>query len=102
MSGPRTLLILQNRDDRRMLVEGRVIDDERVRMIRGVGVDVESYPEPAMRTDQCLVILPARLLRDKGVVEFAMAARRLKAEGVAARPMKRIPLRSRSERSMSG
>ena len=85
MSGPRTLLILQNRDDRRMLVQGRVIKDEHVRMIRGVGVNVEGYPEPVLRTDQCLVILPARLLRDKGVVEFAMAARRLKAQGVAAR-----------------
>ena len=85
MGGSRTLLILQNRDDRHMLVSGRVIDEPRVRMIRGVGVDVDRYPEPTVRTDQCLVILPARLLRDKGVVEFAMAARRLKAEGVAAR-----------------
>ena len=85
MAGARTLLILQNRDDRQMLVEGRVIDEQRVRMIRGVGVDVGRYPEPTLRTDQCLVILPARLLRDKGVVEFAMAARQLKADGVVAR-----------------
>ncbi|MGG1946445.1 glycosyltransferase family 4 protein [Trinickia sp. NRRL B-1857] len=85
MGGARTLLILQNRDDRRMIVEGGVIDDTQVRMIRGVGVNVESYPQPEARAGECLVILPARLLRDKGVVEFAEAARRLKAEGVAAR-----------------
>lgn len=85
MGGRRTLLILQNGDDREMLVSSGVIDKKRVRMIRGVGVNVDRYPGPNGRVDKCLVILPARLLRDKGVVEFALAARRLAAEGVLAR-----------------
>jgi glycosyltransferase involved in cell wall biosynthesis len=32
-----------------------------------------------------VVVLPARLLRDKGVYEFAEAARRLKSDGISAR-----------------
>jgi glycosyltransferase involved in cell wall biosynthesis len=85
VGGARSVLILQNHDDRQLLVARGVVDETQIRMIRGVGIDVDKYPEPMFRAEQCLVILPARLLRDKGVVEFAMAARQLKAEGIGAR-----------------
>jgi glycosyltransferase involved in cell wall biosynthesis len=78
-------LIVQNPDDVAAFTRSKLVDRERVAMIRGSGVDTAFYtpvPEPE---GPCLVVLPARLLRDKGVVEFAEAARRLRAQGSGAR-----------------
>ncbi len=80
-----SLLILQNPDDRQMLIDGGMIGRERTRLIRGSGVDIGSFmptPEPGGTP---VVMLPSRMLRDKGVMEFVEAARLLRARGVAAR-----------------
>jgi glycosyltransferase involved in cell wall biosynthesis len=78
-------LILQNPDDVRMFVENKLIDAERIVMIRGSGVDVQHYhvlPEPNGKPTVALV---ARMLRDKGIVELVEAARLLRAQGRAVR-----------------
>jgi glycosyltransferase involved in cell wall biosynthesis len=78
-------LIVQNPDDVAALTQNRLVDPGRVVMIRGSGVDTAHFavaPEPA---GVCLVVLPARLLRYKGVIEFVEAARALRAQGVQAR-----------------
>ncbi|OIR06778.1 N,N'-diacetylbacillosaminyl-diphospho-undecaprenol alpha-1,3-N-acetylgalactosaminyltransferase [mine drainage metagenome] len=78
-------LIVQNPDDRKMLVEAGVVRAARVRLIRGSGVDIRRFalsPEPAGTP---LVMLPSRLLWDKGVGEFVAAAKLLRERGVAAR-----------------
>jgi glycosyltransferase involved in cell wall biosynthesis len=78
-------LIVQNPDDRALLISKGIVDAERVRLIRGSGVDTTvflSRPEP---TGTPVVMLASRLLRDKGVLEFVEAGKRLLAEGVAAR-----------------
>ena len=76
---PGSRLIVQNRDDARHIgVRNAVV-------IPGSGVDLEAFsvwPEPA---GVPLVVLPARMLRDKGVVEFVEAARALKSRGVPGR-----------------
>lgn len=85
LNAGRSVLILQNPDDRQMLVEQGVVEPGRVRLIRGSGVDIRRFaptPEPG---GMPLVILPSRLLWDKGVGEFVEAARRLRAQGVSAR-----------------
>jgi len=82
---PNSRLIVQNPDDVSMLVGRGIIDAGRVALIRGSGVDTTRFtpiPEPSGTP---LVVLPARLLRDKGVVEFVEAARTLRADGIAAR-----------------
>ena len=78
-------LIVQNPDDRRMLVEGGISAAGRVRLIRGSGVDLRRYLPSAEPEGTPLVMLPARLLWDKGVGEFVAAARLLKAQGAVAR-----------------
>jgi glycosyltransferase involved in cell wall biosynthesis len=86
LSGPRTRLILQNDDDRRTLVDDRIISNEKVTLVRGVGVDLSEYcckSEPADRP--VVVVMPARLLRDKGIREFVEAARILKSRKIEAR-----------------
>jgi len=78
-------LIVQNPDDVEGLTRNRIIDPARVVMVRGSGVDTVQFspvPEPA---GTCLVLLPGRLLRDKGVIEFVEAARVLKRDGMRAR-----------------
>lgn len=78
-------LIVQNPDDVAALTDRHLVDRERVVMIRGSGVDTDQFSPVAEPEGVCLVVLPARLLRDKGVVEFVEAARLLRARGVQAR-----------------
>lgn len=81
----RGVLILQNLEDKAMHVAGGMVAPERVRLIRGSGVDIQCFaptPEPAGIP---LVVLPARMLWDKGVGEFVAAARLLRKQGVQAR-----------------
>lgn len=80
-----SLLILQNPDDRKMLVDSGVVVAKRTRLIRGSGVDIGSFVPSPQPGGVPLVMLPARMLRDKGVVEFVAAARLLRARGVTAR-----------------
>ena len=77
-------VIVQNPDDAAMLANCGV-DHERIRLIRGAGVDTESFFPQAESSDVPLVVLPARLLREKGVSEFVAAARILLGQGVQAR-----------------
>lgn len=78
-------VILQNTDDRAALIAAGVLKVEQVALIRGSGVDTaifQSTPEP---DGVPLVVLPARMLWDKGVGEFVAAAVALKQDGVEAR-----------------
>jgi glycosyltransferase involved in cell wall biosynthesis len=80
-----TRLIVQNPDDADYFVDERLIARERVRLVRGVGVCTRTFsvaPEPEGTP---LVVLPSRLLSEKGIREFVAAARRLKEIGVDAR-----------------
>lgn len=79
-------VILQNPDDRASLIAAGVLEAEQVRLIRGSGVDTALFrflPEPDKLPPQ--VVLPARMLWDKGVDEFVAAAQILKQDGVDAR-----------------
>ncbi len=78
-------LIVQNREDRETIVADGLADGGSVRLIRGAGVDPSAYRQVTATTEIPLVILPARLLREKGVGEFVEAARLLRAQGVKAR-----------------
>ncbi len=82
---PSSRTIVQNRDDAALLAARRIATKDSIRLIRGSGVDPARYTTDPPPAGDPLVILPARLLRDKGVMEFAAAARRLKAKGLKAR-----------------
>lgn len=80
----RGITLVQNPDDAELLVR-MGIARKTIRRIAGSGVDLERFrpaPEP---TGAPVVMLPARLLWDKGVGEFVEAARMLKAKGIDAR-----------------
>lgn len=83
----RTHMIVQNNDDESWLRDQLGIPESRISLIRGAGVDVAYYtPSSAFVPSSTPVItLVARMLRDKGVVEFCEAVRILKSRGVAGR-----------------
>ena len=82
LRGRRARLILQNRDDARMFLDHRLIDEARVRVIAGSGVDcVRFVPQTRPRNDPPRVLLAARLLWEKGLAEYVEASRSLRAQG---------------------
>lgn len=76
-------VILQNPDDADLFTELRLAPAEKIRVIRSSGVDITRFsPAPrAPSTRPLCVLLAARLLREKGVGEFAEAALMLKRQG---------------------
>ncbi len=77
-------VIVQNADDAQMLRTERLAEASTIRLIRGSGVDLTEFPFSVPPAGRPRVVLPARMLRDKGVVEFVEAARILKSEGIEA------------------
>lgn len=78
-------VILQNEDDRDLLVKRRITMGEKTVVIPGFGVDTEHFvplPEPS---GVPVVMLPARMLWEKGVGEFVAAASELRARRVSVR-----------------
>jgi glycosyltransferase involved in cell wall biosynthesis len=82
---PRTVTIFENRDDRQEFIESGLIDPSRAALIPGLGVDCERFTRTAEPTGAPTVILPCRMLWDKGVGDFVEAAALLRERGVAAR-----------------
>jgi len=79
-----TEIIVENKDDQAVM-SGLGIAPRAIHLIRGAGVDTVMYapvPEPEGKP---MVVLPARMLWDKGVGEFVEAATLLKERGVNAR-----------------
>jgi glycosyltransferase involved in cell wall biosynthesis len=81
----RTYVIFQNPDDQAVFIQNGLIDPQRAALIRGSGVDILRFSPRPEEEGLPVVILPARLLWDKGVAEFVQAAHLLRAEGIQAR-----------------
>ncbi|MFT4059314.1 MAG: glycosyltransferase family 4 protein [Legionella sp.] len=78
-------VIFQNPDDRQLFLENKACSAAQTVMIRGSGVDLMTYNALPEQTEIPVVVMIARLLRDKGVLEYVNAAKILKAEGMHAR-----------------
>lgn len=85
LNSKNTKVIFQNNNDKNIFVKHKIISSEQSLIIRGSGVDLETYkylPEPA---GEKVIMFVARLLKDKGVVEFCEAAINLKQSGFKAK-----------------
>lgn len=78
------VVIFQNEEDFRTFVEAGIVREHQGVLIRGSGVDLDVFTYSEECSGRVVVMLPARMLRDKGVIEFARAARILRSEGVEA------------------
>lgn len=81
---PRCAVIFQNEDDRAAF--GSAIRTSRVVLIPGSGVDRALFPvTPLPEGGTPLVVVPSRMLWDKGIGEVVEAARQLRAKGTDLR-----------------
>ena len=70
LKGKSSVLILQNTDDQKKLLSLKVINEERTRLIKGSGVDVNLFYPEKKPNGLPVVLLPSRFLWDKGIGEF--------------------------------
>jgi glycosyltransferase involved in cell wall biosynthesis len=80
-----TRVIVQNPDDLNLLVRQGGLDQSRTALIRGSGVDTNAYFPTVEPKNGPIVVFASRMLWDKGVGEFAAAARLLRDTGVNCR-----------------
>jgi glycosyltransferase involved in cell wall biosynthesis len=85
LNPPGSRVIFENQDDLTAFVSERQVRAQDAVLIRGAGVNVERFNPGASRHTEPLVVVPARLLWDKGLGEFVAAARLLKQQGTSAR-----------------
>lgn len=78
-------VIFQNMDDLSLLVNSGAVAFENAVLVEGSGVDLADYPVCPEPEGVPVVTFAARLLKDKGVMEFAQAAQILQARGCNAR-----------------
>ena len=85
--GRSTTVFFQNDEDRQLFIANRLVAATKAALLPGSGIDLSRFaPDPPRpSTGPFAFLLVARLLRDKGVVEYAEAARILRAEGADAR-----------------
>jgi len=85
----RCRILVHNRDDKAFLCGTYGLPDDRVVVTGGCGVDPAEFPFAPLPTDATdgadrvpIVLVPVRLLVDKGVLDAAEASKRLAARGV--------------------
>jgi glycosyltransferase involved in cell wall biosynthesis len=76
---PRSRTVFQNAEDRNECLRLGLVDAARSVIIPGAGVDLEEFPVQPLPPVQRILFV-GRLLRDKGVVEFADAARLIRRQ----------------------
>ena len=70
-------VIFQNNDDRRQFTENNIVNIEKTHIINGSGVDLVKFvPCELPKTPSFLFI--GRLIKDKGIMEYLEACRRIK------------------------
>ena len=82
---PRTVAVVQNDHDRQVLQDQRIVSADRIRVIRGSGVDPDQFqvlPEPA---GPVTVAYVGRMLRNKGVDVVVEAVQEVRRRGVDLR-----------------
>lgn len=87
LGGKGARLVLQNPDDVALFEKARLVQPEQIRLIPGSGVNCERFAPQAESKKlsagdgRMRVVLPARMLWDKGLAEYVEAARLLRAQG---------------------
>ena len=74
-------VFLQNEDDRDLFLKRSLLHPDQAQLLPGSGIDLIRFAPAAMlpAEDAPVFLMIARLLRDKGVLEFVDAARKIKA-----------------------
>jgi len=74
-----TAALFLNDDDRDEFIQRRLVDPAKALTLGAIGVDLESWSPAPPVTNPITFLFVGRLLREKGIFEFATAARKIKA-----------------------
>jgi len=73
--------IFENPDDLQQFASLNITQKDNIHLIKGAGVDLNQFSyAPEIEKPKVRFLLPARMLRDKGIVEYINAAKKLKEE----------------------
>ncbi len=76
---PNLRVIVQNSDDYAFVLNNGLVDESQLTLIPGSGVNLDLFANCSAHRKSQSILLPARMLKDKGVYEFVEAARKVKA-----------------------
>lgn len=81
------IVFFQNEDDRDLFLDRKLVRADQARLLPGSGIDLVHFAPAKMPSADAppVFLMIARLLRDKGVIEFVEAARQIKARHPNAR-----------------
>lgn len=81
------VVFFQNEDDRTLFLERGLVTESQARCLPGSGIDLDRFAVAAYPPEDGapVFLMIARLLRDKGVLEYVDAARRVKARHARTR-----------------
>lgn len=75
-------VLFQNPADRDLFVAQGMVSSDRTRLVPGSGIDLDRFrPAPPPSNKRFTFLLIGRLLRDKGIEEYAAAGQILRSEG---------------------
>ena len=81
LASPRVRVIFQQETDRRLFVDGGIVEAKQTSCVPGSGIDPQNFRPArarlAPRDESIRVLFASRWLHDKGITEFVSAARRL-------------------------
>jgi glycosyltransferase involved in cell wall biosynthesis len=78
-------VIFQNPEDMKEFLERGIVQKDQAFLVRGSGVDIERFKPRSENDGIPIVILPSRLIKEKGAFEFVEAARLLRKRKIEAR-----------------
>src|SRR5579859_3105558 len=82
LNRPNSFLLLQNREDRDLLVAEIGVPSEKTTIIRGSGVNANQFQATAEVAGIPIVLLSSRMLWIKGISDFVEAAKLIHARGI--------------------
>jgi glycosyltransferase involved in cell wall biosynthesis len=83
--GETQTVFMLNPDDRQMFIEGGMVEPAKVRLLNGIGVELDQYQVSKPGPGPTCFILIARLLKEKGVYDYVEAARLVRRQHPQAR-----------------
>ena len=69
-----THVIIENNEDCESLISGKFVRRSNIQVIKGAGVDLDSYQATPENLETQVITMFARVLRDKGVLDYVEAA----------------------------
>jgi len=78
-------VLVQNQEDKQLLITKLKVSPEKIVIIRGSGVDLDVFRPAPEHNGIPIVLLAARMLWNKGIEEFVEAAQLLHTRGATAR-----------------